>query len=314
MTVEGMFKSDSGRELMIGVVRDPVFGPAISFGLGGTMVEVLKDNAVALPPLNAYMVERMIGKTKAAKYLKAFRNMPEANKQALVDVLLNISEMVSELPEILELDINPLIVDAHGAIAVDARIKAHSSHQLSRYAHMAIHPYPHELTQRYLTASGATVTIRPIRPEDAKMEKDFVARLSEKTKYFRYHQALQELTPEMLVRFTQIDYDKEMAFVAITDDPNLPDELGVGRYSVNPDGHSVEFAIVVADDCQRLGIGSKIMRTLMETAKNKGMLFFEAEVLKDNTPTLEMVKKLGFNIESISGKDDVVRAVKDLRQ
>lgn len=313
MTVEGMFKSDSGRELMIGVVRDPVFGPAISFGLGGTMVEILKDNAVALPPLNAYMVEQMISKTKAAKYLQKFRNLPEANKQALVDVLLNISEMVSELPEILELDINPLIVDANGAIAVDARIKAQSSHQLSRYAHMAIHPYPHELTQHYLTASGANVTIRPIRPEDAKMEKDFVSRLSEKTKYFRYHQALQELTPEMLVRFTQIDYDKEMAFVAVSDDPTMPDELGVGRYSVNPDGTSVEFAIVVADDCQRLGIGSKLMRTLMQTAKNKGMLFFEAEVLKDNEPTLEMVKKLGFSIEPISGKDDVVRAIKDLR-
>ncbi len=201
-----------------------------------------------------------------------------------------------------------------GAIAVDARIKAQTSHQLSRYAHMAIHPYPHELSQHYLTANGANVTIRPIRPEDAKMEKDFVARLSEKTKYFRYHQALQELTPEMLVRFTQIDYDKEMAFVAVTDDPNLPDELGVGRYSVNPDGTSVEFAIVVADDCQRLGIGSKIMKTLMETAKAKGMLFFEAEVLKDNAPTLEMVKKLGFSIEAIAHKEDVVRAVKDLRQ
>jgi len=313
MTVEGMFKSDSGRELMIGVVRDPVFGPAISFGLGGTMVEILKDNAVALPPLNAYMVEQMISKTKAAKYLQKFRNLPEANKQALVDVLLNISEMVSELPEILELDINPLIVDANGAIAVDARIKAQSSHQLSRYAHMAIHPYPHELSQHYLTASGANVTIRPIRPEDAKMEKDFVSRLSEKTKYFRYHQALQELTPEMLVRFTQIDYDKEMAFVAVSDDPTMPDELGVGRYSVNPDGTSVEFAIVVADDCQRLGIGSKLMRTLMQTAKDKGMLFFEAEVLKDNTPTLEMVKKLGFSIEPIASKDDVVRVVKDLR-
>ncbi len=314
MTVEGMFKSDSGRELMIGVVRDPVFGPAISFGLGGTMVEILKDNAVALPPLNAYMVEQMISKTKAAKYLQKFRNLPEANKQALVDVLLNISEMVSELPEILELDINPLIVDANGAIAVDARIKAQTSHQLSRYAHMAIHPYPHELTQRYLTASGANITIRPIRPEDAKMEKYFVSRLSEKTKYFRYHQALQELTPEMLVRFTQIDYDKEMAFVAVSDDPTMPDELGVGRYSVNPDGTSVEFAIVVADDCQRLGIGSKLMRTLMQTAKDKGMLFFEAEVLKDNEPTLEMLKKLGFSIEPISGKEDVVRAVKDLRQ
>ena len=124
MTVEGMFKSDSGRELMIGVVRDPVFGPAISFGLGGTMVEILKDNAVALPPLNAYMVEQMISKTKAAKYLQKFRNLPEANKQALVDVLLNISEMVSELPEILELDINPLIVHAqgHGCSVADSRV------------------------------------------------------------------------------------------------------------------------------------------------------------------------------------------------
>ena len=314
MTVEAMFKSDSGRELMIGVVRDPVFGPAISFGLGGTMVEILKDNAVALPPLNAYMVEQMIAKTKAAKYIEQFRNLPVANKQALVDVLLNISEMVSELPEILELDINPLIVDAQGAIAVDARIKAHTSHQLSRYAHMAIHPYPHELTQHYLTANGANVTIRPIRPEDAKMETDFVNRLSEKTKYFRFHQGLQELTPEMLVRFTQIDYDREMAFVAVTEDSSMPNELGVGRYSVNPDGHSVEFAIVVADDCKRLGIGSKLMKTLMQTAKAKGMLSFEAEVLKDNEPTLEMVKKLGFSIEMIAGKDDVVRAIKDLRQ
>ena len=314
MTVEAMFKSDSGRELMIGVVRDPVFGPAISFGLGGTMVEIFKDNAVALPPLNAYMVEQMIAKTKAAKYLNQFRNLPPANKQALVDVLLNISEMVSELPEILELDINPLIVDAHGAIAVDARIKAQTSHQLSRYAHMAIHPYPHELTQHYLAANGTSVTIRPVRPEDAKMETYFINRLSEKTKYFRFHQALQELTPEMLVRFTQIDYDREMAFVAVTDDPDLPNELGVGRYIVNPDGHSVEFAIVVADDCQRLGIGSKLMKTLMQTAKGKGMLSFEAEVLKDNEPTLEMVKKLGFSIEMITGKDDVVRAIKDLRQ
>ena len=314
MTIEAMFKSPSGRELMIGVIRDPVFGPAISFGLGGTMVEILKDNAVALPPLNSYMVEQMIAKTKAAKYLQSFRNMPPANKQALIDVLLSISEMVSELPEILELDINPLIVDANVAIAVDARIKAKNAHQLSRYAHMAIHPYPHDLTQRFLTPTGINVTIRPIRPEDAKMETDFVSRLSEKTKYFRYHQYLQELTPEMLVRFTQIDYDREMAFVAVTDDPAMPSELGVGRYIVNPDGHSVEFAIVVADDCQRLGIGSKLMKTLMQVSKEKGILFFEAEVLSSNEPTLNMVKKLGFSVEAIAGNDGLVRVVKDLRQ
>jgi acetyltransferase len=242
MTVEPMFRSPNGRELMIGVVRDPVFGPAISFGLGGTMVEILKDNAVALPPLNAYMVEQMIAKTKAARYLAAFRQLPPANKQALINVLLNISAMVSELPEILELDINPLIVDENGVMAVDARIKAQVSHQLTRYSHMAIHPYPHELIQYHQLNNGVNITIRPIRPEDAILEKDFHNRLSERTKYFRFMQALQELTPEMIVRFTQIDYDREMAFVAVTDDANMPSELGVGRCLMNPDGNSVEFA------------------------------------------------------------------------
>ena len=314
MTVEPMFQSPSGRELMIGVVRDPVFGPAISFGLGGTMVEILHDNSVALPPLNAYMVEQMIAKTKAAKYLQAFRQLPPANKKALIDVLLNISTMVSELPEILELDINPLIVDEHGVMAVDARIKAQVSHQLSPYSHMAIHPYPYELTRHFQLSNGANITIRPIRPEDAVLEKNFHTRLSERTKYFRFMQALQELTPEMIVRFTQIDYDREMAFVAVTEDANMPSELGVGRYLMNPDGNSVEFALVVADDCQRLGIGSKIMKALIQTAKSKGMSFFEGEVLVVNKPMLSLVKKLGFSIETIADDNEVVRVVKDLRQ
>jgi len=314
MTIEPMFHSRSARELMIGVVRDPVFGPAISFGLGGTLVEILHDNAVALPPLNAYMVEQMIAKTKAAKYLGEFRQLPPANKKALVDVLLNVSTMVSELPELLELDINPLMVDEHGVMAVDARIKAQVTHQLTAYAHMAIHPYPHELTQHYQLTNGASIVIRPIRPEDAVMEKNFIQRLSEHTKYFRFMQALQELTPEMIVRFTQIDYDREMAFVAIAEDGNMPKELGVGRYLMNPDGRSVEFALVVADDCQCLGIGSRIMKTLMQTAKYRGLLFFEAEVLAINAPMLSLVKKLGFSIEAIAGDNEVVRVIKDLRQ
>jgi acetyltransferase len=314
MTVETMHRASSGRELMIGVVRDPVFGPAISFGLGGTMVEIMQDNAVALPPLNAYMVEQMIAKTRAAKYLQAFRQLPPVNKKALINVLLNVSSMVSELPEILELDINPLIVDEHGVMAVDARIKAQVSHQLSPYSHMAIHPYPHELTQHYQLANGTNITIRPIRPEDADMEKDFVHRLSERSKYFRFMQSLQELTPEMIVRFTQIDYDREIAFVAISEDKNMPDELGVGRYMANPDGHSVEFALVVSDDCQGLGIGTRLMKTLLQTAKNKGMSFFEGEVLVINKPMLSLVKKLGFSIEAVPYDNEVVRVVKDLRQ
>ena len=313
MTVEPMFKSASGRELMIGVVRDPVFGPAISFGLGGILVEILQDNAVALPPLNIYMVEQLIAKTKAAKYLKAFRQLPPANTKALIEVLLNVSTMVSELPEILELDINPLIVDEHGAIALDARIKAQLCNQLSHYSHMAIHPYPHELTQHIQLSNGINICIRPIRPEDADLETNFHSRLSDHTKYFRFMQALHELTPEMIVRFTQIDYDREMAFIATTEDWAKTTELAVGRYLMNPDGQSVEFALVVADDCQSLGIGTRLMTCLMQSAKAKGMLFFEGEVLTINQPMLSLVTKLGFSIEVITQDQDIVRVVKDLR-
>jgi len=314
MTVEPMFKSSSGRELMVGVVRDPVFGPAISVGLGGTMVEILNDSAVALPPLNVYMVEQMIARTKAAKYLQVFRQLPAANMPALIEVLLNISSMVSELPEIIELDINPLIVDAHGAIAVDARIKAETVHQLSPYAHLAIHPYPHELIDYQQLKNGVNITVRPIRPEDAMLEQNFMHRLSDKTKYFRFMKDLHELTPEMIVRFTQIDYDREMAFVAITEDANMPAELGVGRYMKNPDGYSADFALVVADDCQGLGVGAKLMKILMQTAKNQGITFFEAEILSANVAMLSLMKKLGFSIEVVAEHTDIVRALKDLRQ
>jgi len=279
----------------------------------GTLVEILQDNAVAIPPLNTYMVEQLIAKTKAAKYLKAFRQLPPANIQALIEVLLNVSTMVSELPEILELDINPLIVDEYGAIAVDARIKAQLSNQLSHYSHMAIHPYPHELIQHTQLSNGVNICIRPIRPEDADLETDFHSRLSERTKYFRFRQALHELTPEMIVRFTQIDYDREMAFIAITDDGQKNTELAVGRYLMNPDGQSVEFALVVADDCHGLGIGTRLMTCLMQSAKTKGMLFFEGEVLAINQPMLSLVTKLGFSIGSIAHDQDIVRVVKDLR-
>ncbi len=313
MTVEPMYHSHTGRELMVGVIRDPVFGPAISCGLGGTMVEILQDKAVALPPLNEYMVEQMIARTKAAKYLGPFRQLPAVKRKALIDVLLKVSSMVSELPEILELDINPLIVDCEGVIAVDARIKAQISHQLIPYSHMAIHPYPHELISRFQLSNGSDIIIRPIRPEDADMEKEFVHRLSERSKYFRFMQSLQELTPEMVVRFTQIDYDREMAFVAVSEDDKLPNELGVGRYMMNPDGASVEFALVVRDDCQGMGIGFRILRTLMQSAKQKGITLFEGEVLKVNKAMLSLVRKLGFSIEPIEGDDEVVRVVKDLR-
>ncbi|GAB6139517.1 bifunctional acetate--CoA ligase family protein/GNAT family N-acetyltransferase [Methylosoma difficile] len=314
MTVEAMVKPASGRELMIGVVRDPVFGPAISVGLGGTLVEILKDTAIAIPPLNAYMAEQMIAKTKAAKYLGAFRNLPPANLSAVVDTLLKVSALVSELPEVLELDINPLIVDEHSVIAVDARIKVQTPRQLSRYTHMAIHPYPHELCRQLQLPNGKNITIRPIRPEDAVMENEFISRLSERSKFFRFRQALQALTPDMLVRFTQIDYDREMAFVAVSEDQHLPKELGVGRYMINPDGRSADFALVVADDCQGLGIGTRLMATLLQTAKDKGLSRLEGEVLTANHCMLALLEKLGFSIGTPANNADAVQVSKNLHE
>lgn len=314
MTVEPMYRSENSRELMVGVVRDPVFGPAISFGMGGTLVEIIRDRAIALPPLNEYMIERLIAKTRAARYIGAFRQMQAIDRQALVEVLLNVSEMISELPEIVEMDINPLIADDRGVVALDARIKSATTQQLTPYAHMAIHPYPHELARKMELPNGRHILIRPIRPEDAGMEKDFHRSLSERSKYFRFMQVQQELTPEMIVRFTQIDYDRDMAFVAVSDEPDMPNELGVARYVISPDGESADFAVVVTDACQHMGIGERLLCTLMRTAKEKGLRRFEGEVLTENAAMLGLVKKLGFSIESIVEHTDIVRAVKDLRQ
>jgi acetyltransferase len=312
INLESMHQSAYGRELMVGVVNDPVFGPAISFGLGGTLVEIMQDKVVALPPLNQYMAEQMIAGSKASRYLKKFRHLPVANVQALIDVLLNVSILVSEIPEIIELEMNPVIVDDLGAVAVDAQIKIHAEAQARTYQHMAIHPYPYELTQHFQLSNGVNICIRPIRPEDAEIEQDFIRRLSERSKYFRFMQSIQELTREMLVRFTQIDYDREMAFVVVTEDLDLPNELGVGRYMINPDGYSAEFAIVISDDCQGLGIGVKIMTTLINAARQKGLSQLEGEVLTVNKSMLALAKKLGFRIVPIEDDYEVVRVIKDL--
>jgi acetyltransferase len=296
ITIEPMYKTGTGRELMIGVVRDPVFGPVISFGAGGTAVEIMRDRRVALPPLNEFIIRNMIGRTRVAKLLDRYRHLPPVNMAALEEVLLRVSDMVCELPHIRELDINPVIADEGGVIAVDARLSVDFVQPAQeRYGHMAIHPYPSELVSSYQLADGTNVTIRPIRPEDAGIEMEFVHNLSEEAKYFRFMQALHELTPEMLVRFTQIDYNREMAFIAVTDVGARETEIGVARYTINPDGETCEFAIVVADAWHKKGIGSQLMHRLLDTAKARGVRIMEGEVLSRNRDMLQLVEHLGFS-------------------
>ncbi|MFV8823180.1 GNAT family N-acetyltransferase [Thauera sp. WH-2] len=299
IAIEPMIQKRNGRELVVAVKRDPVFGPAISFGEGGNLADENRDIAVALPPLNSFLVKDMIRSTRIATRLGEYRNMPAVDMGALELVLLRISEMVCELPWITEMEINPLIVDENGVVAVDGSITVENvSPTADRYDHMAIHPYPSHLISTWTVPDGTTVTIRPIKPEDAELEVDFVRTLSAETKYYRFMNTMRELPPAMVARLTQIDYDREMAFVATLAVDGMEKEIGVCRYAVNPDGESCEFAVVVADDWQHRGLARKLMGVLIETARSRGIQYMNGVFLANNERMLKFVQKLGFVLSS----------------
>jgi acetyltransferase len=295
VAIEPMILKRNGRELVVGVKRDAVFGPVITFGEGGNRVVANRDVEVALPPLNSYLVRDLIRSSRVATMLDEFRTMPPVNMEALEFVLLRVSEMVCELPWLTEMEINPLIVDESGAVAVDARVTVENvSPSVDRYAHMAIHPYPSHLITKWTHVDGTEVTIRPIKPEDAELEVEFVRKLSAETKYYRFMNTMRELPPAMVARLTQIDYDREMAFLATIEQDGKEVETGVCRYAVNPDGESCEFAVVVADDWQHRGLARKLMHVLIETARNKGILYMNGIFLANNERMLKFVQGLGF--------------------
>ncbi len=298
-----------GRELYVGMMTDELFGPVITFGAGGTMIEVINDRAVALPPLNAFLARRLMEGARAAATLAPWRGMPSVNLQALENLLLRVSEMCCELPELQELDINPVIVDDEGASVVDARVivREVGASAGAPYDHMAILPYPAELSHAFISRSGARLVFRPIRPEDADALQHFVRTLSEEARYFRFLSSLTELTPAMLARFTQIDYDREMAIVAARPVQDSPDQIvGVARYLLNPDATSAEFGLVVADACQGEGIGSGLMTDLCDIARRRGLREIEGLVLASNSGMLSLMHKLGFE-EAVDPEDHDLR-------
>lgn len=310
VAVGQMIVRPNGRELMVGVIRDPVFGPAIAFGTGGVAVEVHRDRAVALPPLNAYLVAELIRGTRVSKLLGPFRKMPPADVAVLESVLLRVSEMACELPWIMELDINPLILDENGAVVVDARIVVGERTPVrGRYGHMAIHPYPADLMTTWQSMAGETVTLRPIRPEDAEIEQAFVRGLSAESRHFRFMDALRELTPKMLARFTQIDYDREMALIATVERDGMEVELGVCRYVINPDGDSCEFAIAIADDQQGRGLGRYMMVQLIAAARARGLQRMIGHVRGSNHGMLSLCQSLGFVVTEDPGDAMMKRAM-----
>lgn len=315
VTVEPMVTKTHGRELILGVLHDPVFGPVISFGAGGRAVEVFADHAVALPPLNVELARALMKRTRVDVTLGTWRGWPAAERTALEQVLLRLSELVCELPELEVLEINPLIVDEHGAVAVDGRalLRTVPPGARGRYGHMAILPYPTELTTEWIEPDGRVITVRAIRPEDAGMEQAFVRGLSDESRYFRFANALHELSDPMLVRFTQIDYDRELALVAVVQEDEGPRQIAVARYVIDADGLTCEFALAVADDWQGRGIGRRLLGHLADTAHARGLETMAGQVLNQNSRMLALMTTMGFTIGSDPEEPGMRRVVLDLR-
>ncbi len=314
VTIQKMSGKKHGRELYIGLVTDQPFGPVITFGAGGTMIELIDDRAVELPPLNQFLAQRLIARVRSAETLGEWRGAPAVNLEAIEHVLLRVSEMVCELPQLREMDINPMIVDDAGALVVDARIVIdHAPPSVHSYDHLAILPYPSNYTQDWPMRGGGQYTMRPVQPDDANMLQDFVRKLSDKSRYYRFVSSMRELSVRMLARYTLIDYDREMALVAVykqrtpSGDGEFTETeriIGVSRYITNPDLSSCEFSLVVDDEFSGQGLGSRLMLSIMDVARHKGLTEIDGLVLTKNTGMLKLMKSLGFQIQSYAEDPD----------
>ncbi|MDN3516160.1 bifunctional acetate--CoA ligase family protein/GNAT family N-acetyltransferase [Aquisalimonas lutea] len=309
VSVEPMHTPRHGSEIMLGVVRDPVFGPVISFGAGGSMVEVIRDRAVSLPPLNDFLARDLMARTRVGRFLQL--DQDSHLRRELEHALLRLSDLVCSLPRVTDVDINPVIADAQGVVAVDARIHVRDSRS-DGYGHMAIMPYPRHLARRETLPGGHEVLVRPIRPEDAEMEQAFIEGLSDRSRYYRFMDHMGHVGLAMLVRFTQIDYDREMALVAVDDSGETPRQVGVARYVTNPDGRSCEFAVAVADDWQGRGLGRRLMERLMTVARERDLDRMEGQVLAENRGMLGLMDRLGFRRQRIPGDYSVVQVERSL--
>jgi acetyltransferase len=322
VTIQPMSGKKRGREVYVGLTTDDPFGPVITFGAGGTMIELIADRAMELPPLNQFLARRLIERVRVAPSLGEWRGAPAADRAALEQVLLRVSEMVCELPQLRQMDINPIIVDEDGAVAVDARIVIDHAPPAARdYNHLAILPYPASQEREWPMKGGGLYTIRPIRPDDADMLQAFTRGLSDRSRYFRFASALQELPPRMLARYTLIDYDREMALVAIHTDRRADDEgnftqtehiIGVARYITNPDQSTCEFSLEVADEFTGQGLGSRLMLSIMDAARGRGLTEIQGLVLANNDGMLRLMRSLGFTVKTFADDPDFKLCTKAL--
>ncbi|MCW7540896.1 bifunctional acetate--CoA ligase family protein/GNAT family N-acetyltransferase [Aquabacterium sp. A7-Y] len=312
-TVQPMVQRPHAVELIVGASIDPVFGPVILCGQGGTAVEVNADRAIALPPLNRNLAAEVLSRTRVARLLAGYRDHPPARLDALYDVLIAVSQMLADLPRLAELDINPLCVDETGVLGLDARIRI-APQAVAGADRFAIRPYPGEWAQE-TTWQGQPLLLRPVRPEDGAQHRRFLERLEPEDIRLRIFQTRSELPPSELARLTQIDYEREMAFIAVRQDASgQPETLGVARSVRDPDNSEAEFALIVRSDLKGQGLGRLLLEHLLRYTRAQGTPRLVGDVLSENTAMLGLARRAGFEIVTSQPPSGVVRLELQLAQ
>jgi acetyltransferase len=314
VTVQPMI-SKKGYEVIIGGKTDPLFGPVILFGMGGVGVELFKDYAIGLPPLNTTLIRRMMEETKVYQLLKGYRNVPPANIKLLEEITLLFSQFLIDFPQIKEIDINPLLINEKEAYILDARVTVDKDSVFRKFEpheHMVISPYPKKYETRWTLMNGQEVLLRPIKPEDEPLWLEMFQTFSEESIRYRFFQLLKDTPHEVRVRYCNIDYDREIAIVAEFTEEKRKKILGVGRLSIEPDGKSGELAFIIGDQWQGQGLGTKVVDYVLEIAKEMGVETVYAIMLPDNQRALSLTKKMGFKLEHLN--DDTIKGTLDLKE
>ncbi len=301
VTIQKMIPSPD-YELIAGVKHDKDFGPVLLFGMGGIFTEIFRDKALALPPLNRLLARRMMEETKVYGILKGYRSRPAADLTRLEEVMIRLSQLACDFPEIEAIDINPLFIVDRKPLALDARVIVAPS-ATKTPLHLVISPYPNSYEQLIRLKDVGELLIRPIRPEDAPLVVDLFNALSPQSIYFRFFSPLKTLPHHMLARFTQIDYDREIALVAVLTDNGRDRLLGVARVIPEHNQKQAEFAVLVADPWHGKGIGASLMKRCLEIARPFGFEKIKGIVLADNTKMLALGRKLGFAVRRVPGSD-----------
>ncbi len=302
--VQRMVRRPQAHELIVGLSVDAVFGPVVLFGQGGTAVEVVGDRAVGLPPLNMALASEMVSRTRVARLLAGYRDRPAADREAVCASLLKISQMACDLAEVCEIDINPLLADAQGVVALDARIRVARPNAVA-LQRLAIRPYPSELEET-VQLGGREITLRPIRPEDEPSLREFYAGADPRDMRLRFFMSRREVPHSELARYSQIDYDRDMTFVAFAegaasaadDTPRDPEGelLGEVRAVCDPDNRIAEFAIQLRTAWQGRGLGTLLLAKLIAYLRSRGTLQLVGECLLENSAMALLAKKTGFEV------------------